>query len=280
MLRSIIAQNRAQRQEVFLDFFLWMRYNEKKLSFGSAWGGMNVDENTAQKQSWGEKPFLERLGIVLGILASIVAIIGGIYFLWDRYGPSVPVDAAEVTTVEETTSETSSAQVTTTAETTTEQITTEIIKTANATTSATKVTTTKKSTTMMKSTAKALCSKQELEQIRDWGISYAKSLGYLYYPNLVLDLRENTNSRDPVSVWLDDNLNSYKEYSTSGVHHWNQADDDREYIYSSLQAALDSEDTYNHYDTIVFTIQVVQGFRYGNNKEVYYLVYRAVKINN
>jgi len=59
-----------------------------------------VGENIPQKQSWAEKPFLERLGIVLGIFASIAAIVGGIYFLWDRYWPTVPDDAAEVTTVE------------------------------------------------------------------------------------------------------------------------------------------------------------------------------------
>jgi len=64
-----------------------------------------MDENTSQKQSWAEKPFFERLGIVLGILASVVSIIGGIFFLWDRYGPSEPVDATEVTTVEEITTE-------------------------------------------------------------------------------------------------------------------------------------------------------------------------------
>ena len=64
-----------------------------------------MGENIPQKQSWAEKPFLERLGIVLGILASIVAIVGGIYFLWDRYGPSVPDDAIEVTTAGEITTD-------------------------------------------------------------------------------------------------------------------------------------------------------------------------------
>ena len=83
-----------------------------------------MSENAPQKQSWAEKPFLERLGIVLGILGSIVAIVGGIYFLWDRYGASVSVDAVEETTVEETTTGVPILQSTTT-EPTSDETTTE-----------------------------------------------------------------------------------------------------------------------------------------------------------
>ena len=73
-----------------------------------------MDNNTPQKQSWAEKPFLERLGIVLGILASIVAIVTLGYFMVDRYKPSVPADAAEMTTTEETSTETTLQSTTTT----------------------------------------------------------------------------------------------------------------------------------------------------------------------
>ena len=86
--------------------------------------GDTMDKNTPQKQSWAEKSFLERLGIVLGILASIVAIAGGIYFLWDRYKPSVPVDTADVTTNEETTIKTTTTKPTTSTTTATTTTTT------------------------------------------------------------------------------------------------------------------------------------------------------------
>jgi len=59
-----------------------------------------VNENTAWKQSFAEKPFLARLGIVLGILAGIAALVTLGYFMIDRCKPPVPDGAAEVATAE------------------------------------------------------------------------------------------------------------------------------------------------------------------------------------
>jgi len=57
-----------------------------------------MDVNTSQKQSFADKPFLERLGILLGILASIAAVITIGYFLYDRYHEpaAIGADAEEV----------------------------------------------------------------------------------------------------------------------------------------------------------------------------------------
>ena len=79
-----------------------------------------MDANTPQRQSWTDKPFLERLGIVLGILASIAAIVTLGYFVVDRYMKPTPVDATEASTTETYTSQTTMIAKKTEAMTTTE----------------------------------------------------------------------------------------------------------------------------------------------------------------